>query len=111
MESRPGALALSNRMMAVKIYLYIFLLLKGVSRRPVTGDVIYYQIAKDNRGKYKAVNAYIEGVKLLEDTAMGGSNKKGIMDNISNKGVIAIIAGCWLLPRLRLYICYAKECA
>jgi len=41
--------------------------LKGVSRRPITGDVIYYQIAKDNRGKYKAINAQIEGVSIVED--------------------------------------------
>src|SRR5664279_1772903 len=43
--------------------------LKAVSRRPTTGDVIYYQIAKDNRGKYKAINAQIEGVSLVEDKA------------------------------------------
>jgi cold shock CspA family protein len=44
--------------------------LKGVSRRPITGDVIYYQIAKDNRGKYKAINAQIEGVSIVEDKTM-----------------------------------------
>ncbi len=53
--------------------------LKGTSRRPVTGDVIYYQIAKDNRGKYKAINAHIEGVEILEDNATGLLNKKGII--------------------------------
>ncbi|MDD2801926.1 MAG: cold shock domain-containing protein [Methylococcales bacterium] len=41
--------------------------LKGTSRRPVTGDVIHYQVAKDNRGKYKAVNAYIDGVEIIEE--------------------------------------------
>jgi len=41
--------------------------LKGMSRRPMTGDIIYYQVAKDNRGKFKAVNASIEGVQILED--------------------------------------------
>lgn len=41
--------------------------LKGTSRRPVTGDIIYYQVARDNQGKYKAVNAHIEGVEVLED--------------------------------------------
>ncbi len=35
--------------------------IKGASRRPITGDVIYYQITKDNRGKFKAINAQIEG--------------------------------------------------
>lgn len=37
--------------------------LKKVDRRPVRGDVIFYQIAKDNQGKYKAVNASIEGAE------------------------------------------------
>src|SRR5664279_2039319 len=54
--------------------------LKGTSRRPVTGDVIYYQVARDNRGKFKAVNAYIDGVEILEDKTTGFFNsKKGIM--------------------------------
>jgi cold shock CspA family protein len=54
--------------------------LKGTSRRPITGDVIYYQVAKDNRGKYKAINAYIEGVEILEDKSSGLlNNKKAIM--------------------------------
>ncbi len=53
--------------------------LKGTSRRPVTGDVIYYQSTRDNRGKYKAINAYIEGVEILEDKTAGFFNtKKGI---------------------------------
>ena len=42
--------------------------LNGVSRRPTTGDVIHYQIAKDNRGKYKAINAKIEGISLTKKT-------------------------------------------
>lgn len=41
--------------------------LKGVSRRPVTGDVVFYQITKDKRGKYKAINAQIEGASVLEN--------------------------------------------
>lgn len=54
--------------------------LKGTSRRPVTGDVIYYQVARDNRGKFKAVNAYIDGVEILEDKAPSLLNsKKGIL--------------------------------
>lgn len=56
--------------------------LKGTSRRPVNGDIIYYQVARDNRGKFKAINAHIEGVEILanEDKAAGFFNtKKGIM--------------------------------
>ncbi|MDD1644075.1 MAG: cold shock domain-containing protein [Methylococcaceae bacterium] len=62
--------------------------LKGVSRRPITGDVIYYQIAKDNRGKYKAINAQIEGVSIAEDKA--GDLLK---INSSKKGIIAMAVG------------------
>lgn len=54
--------------------------LKGASRRPVAGDVIYYQVARDNRGKFKAINASIEGVEIREDKAPGlFQTKKGIM--------------------------------
>jgi cold shock CspA family protein len=65
--------------------------LKGTSRRPVTGDVIYYQVAKDNRGKYKAVNAHIEGVAILEDKAPGFlDTRKGIM--LVALALVAIVA-------------------
>ena len=36
--------------------------LKGMSRNPVIGDVIHYQISFDAKGKTRAVNAKIEGV-------------------------------------------------
>ncbi|MCX7096745.1 MAG: cold shock domain-containing protein [Methylococcales bacterium] len=69
--------------------------LKGTSRRPITGDIIYYQIAKDNHGKYKAVNAQIEGVSVTEETAAndldGGSPKKWLIA-ISIGVIIAIVA-------------------
>jgi len=66
--------------------------LKGTSRRPVTGDVIYYQIAKDNRGKYKAVNAHIEGVEILEENAAAGFfyTKQGIV--LVALALVAIVA-------------------
>ena len=67
--------------------------LKGTSRRPITGDVIYYQSARDNRGKYKAINAYIEGIEILEDKASGLLNSnKGIMLIALGLVVVAIIA-------------------
>jgi cold shock protein len=33
-----------------------------VSRRPVLGDIIHYQVARDRNGKFRAINASIEGV-------------------------------------------------
>ncbi|MGZ4968610.1 MAG: cold shock domain-containing protein [Methylobacter sp.] len=65
--------------------------LKGTSRRPVTSDVIYYQVAKDNRGKFKAVNAYIEGVEILQDKETGFLNpKRGIV--LAVLALVAIVA-------------------
>jgi len=39
--------------------------LKEMSRRPVVGDIIYYEIHTDNEGKNRAVNARIEGIRLV----------------------------------------------
>ena len=33
-----------------------------VSRQPTPGDIIHYQIVRDRNGKFRAVNASIEGV-------------------------------------------------
>jgi cold shock CspA family protein len=71
--------------------------LKGVSRRPITGDVIYYQIAKDNRGKYKAINAQIEGVSIVED-------KAGDLLKISNSKKWAIAVGLLIIIAIAVYI-------
>jgi CspA family cold shock protein len=60
--------------------------LKGMSRRPVTGDVIYYQVAKDNGGKFKAVNAHIEGVAIRDDNAGAGFLH-------ANKRILAVALG------------------
>ena len=64
--------------------------LKAASRRPTTGDVIYYQIAKDNRGKYKAINAQIEGVSLVEDKS-GDLLKPGRSKKVTIATVLILI--------------------
>lgn len=48
--------------------------LNGMPRRPNRGDVIFYEIAKDNRGKFKAVNARIEGLEIQNKAT--SSNKR-----------------------------------
>lgn len=42
---------------------------KGMARRPVRGDSIFYEIGRDAGGKFKAVNARIEGVEVLKAPA------------------------------------------
>lgn len=68
--------------------------LKGTSRRPVAGDLIYYQIARDNRGKYKAINAHIEGVEMLEDNAAGllAANKTTLLIALALLVIAALAA-------------------
>lgn len=39
--------------------------LKGSARRPVKGDIIFYDLEQDAEGKTKAVNARIEGVGVV----------------------------------------------
>jgi cold shock CspA family protein len=58
--------------------------LKKVDRRPVRGDVIYYQIAKDNQGKFKAVNATIEGAGLSE-------NRFGKFSKLNKWLIVAVV--------------------
>ena len=46
------------------IYIHISAL-KGMSRRPVMGDIISFESFTDNNGNKKAVNASIEGVSAI----------------------------------------------
>ncbi|WP_305906858.1 cold shock domain-containing protein [Methylomarinum sp. Ch1-1] len=41
--------------------------LKGMARRPVKGDTIFFDIEEDAEGKTKASNARIEGVAIAEE--------------------------------------------
>lgn len=42
--------------------------LKGMARRPVRGDVLFYEVEKEAAGKSKAVNVSIEGVEVVKPT-------------------------------------------
>ncbi len=81
------------------IFIHISALKEG-SRRPVTGDVIYYQITKDNRGKFKAINAQIEGVGVAED-------KSGDLLKISSAKkwtIAAMAAGLLIIIAIAVFI-------
>jgi cold shock CspA family protein len=39
---------------------------KGMARRPLVGDKVFYEIAHEAGGKLKAINARIEGVSTLQ---------------------------------------------
>jgi cold shock CspA family protein len=44
------------------IFIHISAFKNDLNRRPLPGDILYYQIHTDNNGKKRAVNARIEGV-------------------------------------------------
>ncbi|NOU22572.1 MAG: cold shock domain-containing protein [Methyloglobulus sp.] len=46
------------------------------SRRPVPGDIVHYQIVRDRNGKYRAINARIEGVNELDESSSNPTTRK-----------------------------------
>jgi cold shock CspA family protein len=50
--------------------------LKNMPRRPVVGDLIYYQLHVDGDGKVKAINARIEGVAAVRTKTPCRDNQK-----------------------------------
>ena len=46
------------------------------SRRPVPGDIIHYQLVRDKNGKFRAINASIEGVAKEFGKTMGAGKAK-----------------------------------
>jgi cold shock CspA family protein len=70
--------------------------LKNMSRRPIVGDVIYFQIQTDKSGKRQANNARIEGVQTI--------NKKSIKNNKKTKSSLVAICGIILIITAGYYI-------
>jgi len=64
--------------------------LKNMSRRPVVGDTICFQIQTDNTGKRQATNATIEGVRVVNKKSIQ-HNKKPKSSSVAIFGIIAII--------------------
>jgi cold shock CspA family protein len=65
--------------------------LKNMSRRPVIGDLIYFQLQTDTNRKSKAVNAKIEGVSTVKQKTKENRTKATI-DNSWVARVICILA-------------------
>lgn len=58
-----------------------------VTRRPIPGDIIHYQVARDRNGKFRAINATIDGVSAANSTGKAES---------SSGWVVALIIGLLL---------------
>lgn len=71
--------------------------LKGMARRPLRGDVLYYQVGEDAGGKFKAVNARIEGVEYIKST--GKIAKRWLWLIAAALGLVsaAVAAYAWLM--------------
>jgi cold shock protein len=48
-------------------------------RRPVPGDIIHYQVARDKQGKFRAINASIEGVNISEKPTNSAATGKSAL--------------------------------
>jgi cold shock protein len=62
-----------------------------VGRRPVPGDIIHYQIVRDKNGKFRAINARIEGVDVVNKTNGASTGKLGL------KWILAAAVGLLIL--------------
>ena len=48
------------------------------NRRPVPGDIIHYQIVRDKNGKFRAINARIEGVDVVNKINVANNGKPSV---------------------------------
>ncbi len=68
------------------IFVHIYAFGKGHSRRPMEGDIVYYNVHTDKNGKIKAVDAIIEGVRLRSKTHISRPtkhyNKRGTKNSL-----------------------------
>ncbi len=69
----------------------------GIGQRPVPGDIIHYQIARDRNGKFRAINARIEGAgaKNKPATQASKANTKAVILVGAVIALLAIVAGAF----------------
>jgi len=93
-----GFIVLKNE--AQDIFIHISAL-KKMSRRPVVGDIIFFQIHIDNTGKKRAINARIKGVSLKSKNVQ----KKTDSEPHSNHSLSTAIS--FILIALTAYFLYS----
>jgi cold shock protein len=62
------------------------------SRRPVPGDIIHYQLVRDKNGKFRAINASIEGVVKQDGLTADKAKPKSVWLIVSVIVLLAVIA-------------------
>ena len=56
------------------VFIHISAFKRNISRRPMVGDIIIYQLDTDYEGKVRAVNASIQGVSLVAENSKKNHN-------------------------------------
>jgi cold shock protein len=69
-------------------------------RRPVPGDIIHYQVARDKQGKFRAINASIDGVsaspKSTNSLTTGKSTLRWLLAAALGSLIITIVVLTYL---------------
>lgn len=65
--------------------------LKSMSRRPIVGDIIYFEIEKQSDGKNRAVNCRIEGVSVVTESHEYSATKNKKFSNLTTLIFVLII--------------------
>lgn len=85
-EKGFGFIATDNALQGLFIHISA---LRKMSRRPIIGDMITFQIHIDNNGKKRAINAEIQGVSVV--ALKQNKNKYHKKTKNNNNGVLDII--------------------
>lgn len=71
--------------------------LKGMARRPVRGDILHYEVGADAGGKFKAINARIEGVEYIASARKLGKKWLWLLAAALGLVSLAVAAYAYLL--------------
>jgi cold shock CspA family protein len=70
--------------------------LKSMSRRPIVGDIIYFEIEKQSDGKNRAVNCRIEGVAVVTKSHEYSATKNKKFSYLTTLIFVLIIGFFWV---------------
>jgi cold shock CspA family protein len=90
-----------------EVFLHISALPKGI-RRPQEGDIILYEVLREQNGKLKARTAQIEGVKVLQQKPNHSGEffdlrPQALLAQLASIVIVAIISGTALISLLRTF--------
>ena len=75
-----------------------------VSRRPIPGDIIHYQVTKDRHGKFRAINASIQNIKSTDKLSIVNQKKR-----FSFIWITGVVVCLLLIIAVAAYIYYRSE--